>query len=49
MPRVSLDGAREQAANRTRRQKIVSAVATALLLAAAVSAAVLWDIPLLPV
>jgi uncharacterized protein (TIGR02611 family) len=43
------DEARRKAAEATPAQKIVSGVAVALAVAAAVVAAVLWDIPLLPV
>ena len=43
------DKAKQQAANRTRGQKIASAIVAVLAIAAFVTAAILWDIPLLPV
>jgi len=43
------DRAKEQAANRTRGQKIATAILTVLAIAAFVTAAILWDIPVLPV
>jgi uncharacterized protein (TIGR02611 family) len=44
-----LDGVREAAANASPAQKAFSAVATVLGIAAFAVAAILWDIPLLPV
>ena len=41
--------AREKAANTTRAQRILSGIATALGIAAFATAALLWDIPVLPV
>ena len=46
---VWADNAREQAANRSKGQKIATGVAIAIGLAAFVTAAILWDIPVLPV
>ena len=43
------DGAKERAENASRTQKIVTGVLTALAIGAFVAAAILWDIPLLPV
>ena len=43
------DKAREQAANRSKGEKIATGVAIAIGLAAFVTAAILWDIPVLPV
>ena len=43
------DRAKEQAANRSRGQKIAAGVLTVLALAGAVTAAMLWDIPVVPV
>jgi uncharacterized protein (TIGR02611 family) len=43
------DNAAERAANAPRWQKIASAVATAVAIAAFAVAAILWDIPLLPI
>jgi uncharacterized protein (TIGR02611 family) len=43
------DKAKEQAANRSKGEKIASGVAVAIGLAAFVTAAILWDLPLLPV
>ena len=42
------DVAKRKAAEATRTQKILSGIATALGIAAAVAAVLLWDIPLLP-
>ena len=44
-----LEGAKEAAENASPAQKAAGAVATALGIAACVAAAILWDIPLLPV
>jgi uncharacterized protein (TIGR02611 family) len=44
-----LEGAKEAAENASPAQKALGAVATALGIAACVAAAILWDIPLLPV
>ncbi len=44
-----LEGAKEAAENASPLQKALGAVATALGIAACVAAAILWDIPLLPV
>ena len=46
---VWADNAREQAANRSKGQKIATGVAIAIAIAAFVTAAILWDIPVLPV
>ena len=46
---VWADKAKDQAANRSRGEKIASAVAITVGIAAFVTAAILWDIPLLPV
>lgn len=46
---VWADKAKQQAAARSRGEKIVSAVVAVLAIAAFVIAAILWDIPLLPV
>jgi uncharacterized protein (TIGR02611 family) len=46
---VWADEAREQAANRSKGEKIASGVAIALGIAAFATAAILWDIPVLPV
>ena len=46
---VWADNAREQAANRSKGQKIASGVAIAAGIAAFATAAILWDIPVLPV
>ena len=46
---VWADNAREQAANRSRTEKIASGVAIALAIAAFAAAAILWDIPVVPV
>lgn len=46
---VWADDAREKAANRSRGEKIASGVAIAVGIAAFVTAAILWDIPVLPV
>jgi uncharacterized protein (TIGR02611 family) len=46
---VWADNAREQAGNRSKGEKIASAIALALGIAAFVTAAILWDIPVLPV
>ncbi len=43
------DKAKVRAAGTTRGQRILSGIATALGIAAALAAAVLWDIPVLPV
>lgn len=43
------DRAKDRAENASRTQKIVSGVLTALAIGAFVAAAILWDIPLLPV
>lgn len=43
------EATREKAANQTRGQKIAGGVLTALAIAAFVTAAILWDIPVLPV
>ena len=44
-----LEGAKEAAENATPLQKAIGVVATVLGIAACVAAAILWDIPLLPV
>ena len=44
-----LEGAKEAAENATPLQKALGVVATVLGIAACVAAAILWDIPLLPV
>jgi hypothetical protein len=46
---VWADRAKERAENATPRQKIASAVITVLAIGAFVVAAILWDIPLLPI
>lgn len=46
---VWADKAKEQAASQSRGQKIATGVLIALAIAAFVTAAILWDIPLLPV
>ena len=46
---VAADAAKERAENASPRQKLVSGVLTALALGAFVVAAILWDIPLVPV
>jgi uncharacterized protein (TIGR02611 family) len=46
---VWADRAKDRAENASPRQKIASGVATVLVVAGAVAAAILWDIPLLPV
>ncbi len=46
---VWADRARAKAANRSNGEKIASGVAIAAGIAAFVTAALLWDIPLLPV
>ena len=46
---VWADKAKDQAANRSKGEKIASGVAIALGIAAFVTAAILWDIPVLPV
>jgi len=46
---VWADNAREQARNRSRGQKLASGLALAAAIAAFVTAAILWDIPVLPV
>jgi uncharacterized protein (TIGR02611 family) len=43
------DNARDQAAKRSKGEKIASGVAVAVGIAAFVTAAILWDIPVLPV
>jgi uncharacterized protein (TIGR02611 family) len=43
------DAAKRKAAETTRMQRIFSGIATLLALAACVAAALVWDIPLLPV
>ena len=43
------DRAKQQAANRSRGQKIASAVITVVAITAFVIAAILWNIPVLPV
>jgi uncharacterized protein (TIGR02611 family) len=43
------DKARDQAASRSRGEKIASGVAVAVGIAAFVTAAILWDIPVVPV
>ena len=43
------DAAKRKAAEASRTQKILSGVATALAFGAAIAAAILWDIPYLPV
>ena len=44
-----LEGAKEAAENATPLQKAIGVIATVLGIAACVAAAILWDIPLLPV
>jgi uncharacterized protein (TIGR02611 family) len=46
---VWADNAREQAANRSKGERIASGIAVAIGIAALVTAAILWDIPVLPV
>ena len=46
---VWADNARAQAANRSKGEKITSGIAVAIGIAALVTAAILWDIPVLPV
>jgi uncharacterized protein (TIGR02611 family) len=46
---VQADHAKEKAANTSRRQKVLSGVAIAAAVAAVVVAAILYDIPVLPV
>ena len=46
---VWADDAKDKAANRSKGEKIASGVAVALGIAAFVTAAILWDIPVLPV
>jgi uncharacterized protein (TIGR02611 family) len=46
---VWADKAKEQAASRSRAEKIASGVAVAVGIAAFVTAAILWDIPVVPV
>ena len=46
---VWADNAKEQAANRSKGEKIASGVAVAVGIAAFVTAAILWDIPVLPI
>ena len=46
---VWADKARDQAANRSKGEKIATGVAIAIGIAAFVTAAILWDIPVLPV
>ena len=46
---VWADKAKDQAANRTKGEKIASGVAITLAVGAFVTAAILWDIPVLPV
>ena len=46
---VWADNAKEKAANQTKTEKIVSGVVAAVAVAAFVTAAILWDIPVLPV
>lgn len=46
---VWADNAREQAANRSKGEKIASGIAVAIGIAAFVTAAILWDIPVVPV
>jgi len=46
---VWADDAKEKAANRSKGEKIASGVAIAVGIAAFVTAAILWDIPVLPV
>ena len=43
------DNARERAAGRSNGEKIASGAAVAIAVAALVTAAILWDIPVLPV
>ena len=43
------DAAQRRAAETTRAQRVLAALATALAIAAVVAAAIIWDIPLLPV
>jgi uncharacterized protein (TIGR02611 family) len=46
---VWADNAKDQAANRSRGEKIAAGVAVAIGIAAFVTAAILWDIPVVPV
>jgi uncharacterized protein (TIGR02611 family) len=46
---VWADGAKDQAASRSKGEKIASGVAIAIGIAAFVTAAILWDIPVAPV
>lgn len=46
---VWADNAKEKAANRSKKEKIISGVVAAIAIAAFVVAAILWDIPILPV
>ncbi len=46
---VWADNAKEKAANQTKTEKIISGAVVALAIAAFVVAAILWDIPILPV
>jgi hypothetical protein len=46
---VWADNAKRQAANRSRGEKIASGLAVAAGIAAFVTAAILWDIPVVPV
>jgi len=46
---VWAENAKEKAANQTKTEKIVSGVVAAVAVAAFVTAAILWDIPVLPV
>jgi uncharacterized protein (TIGR02611 family) len=46
---VWADNARARAANRSKGEKITSGIAVAVGIAAFVTAAILWDIPVLPV
>ena len=46
---VWADNARDRAANRSRGEKIATGVAIGVAIAAFVAAAILWDLPVLPV
>lgn len=46
---VWADNARDRAASRSRGEKIATGVAVAVAIAAFATAAILWDIPLIPV
>lgn len=46
---VWADDAKEQATSRSKKEKVISGVVAVLAVAAFVVAAILWDIPLLPV